>query len=130
MPVALSELKNFFIAEGLLMYLAGDWKFIWFLFGKTAANTANSAFTFMERQVDDKIAFRNSGRNRRFLAENAIEEPFRSGFKLVWTDWFFLGKKINAWKFDSAEILSAEIFDRARTAIYRFAEGESLCLKP
>lgn len=120
--------KTLFIAEGLLMYLAASE--IENLFAFVRQNSARNslfAFTFMERQANNKICFRNSSKFVDFWLK-ARGEPFRSGFSRSELTDFLQKKNFTIESLDSAETFRRKYLNSPALQNLPLAEGESLCL--
>ncbi len=120
--------KTLFIAEGLLMYLSETE--IGQLFDFVRQNSAKQsqiAFTFMERQADNKIAFRNSSKLVDFWLKMR-GEPFRSGFNYQELVNFLAEKDFKLESLDSAETFRRRYLTSPELQKLPLASGESLCL--
>lgn len=120
--------KTLYIAEGLLMYLTeSEIENLFDFVRRNSHSKSQFAFTFMERQANDVIAFRNSSRLVDFWLK-IRGEPFRSGFahsELI----DFLGKKnLTLESLDSAETFRQRYLTAPALQNTALAEGESLCL--
>jgi methyltransferase (TIGR00027 family) len=118
--------KTLFVAEGLLMYLAEPE--IENLFDFVRQNSAVHslfAYTFMERQANNKIRFRNSSKFVDFWLK-ARGEPFLSGFSRSELIDFLQKKNFTVESLDSAETFRQRYLTAPALQNTPLAEGESL----
>jgi methyltransferase (TIGR00027 family) len=120
--------KTLFVAEGLLMYLAeSEIENLFDFVRQNGAKKSQFAFTFMERQANNKIAFRNSSK----LVDYWLKirgEPFRSGFNRSELIAFLTKKHFTLESLDSAETFRQRYLTAPALRNLPLAEGESLCL--
>lgn len=119
--------KTLFIAEGLLMYLTKSK--IENLFDFVRQNSqkhSRFAFTFMERQANNRIAFRNSSKFVDFWLKMR-GEPFRSGFNCLELVDFLNKKGFTLEGLDSAETFRQKYLTSPELQNLPLAEGELLC---
>ncbi len=120
--------KTLFVAEGLLMYLAeSEIENLFDFVRQNSARHSQFAFTFMERQANDKIAFRNSSKLVDFWLK-IRGEPFRSGFNRSELIEFLHKKNFTLKSLDSAETFRQRYLTAPALQNASLAEGEALCL--
>lgn len=123
-----SNTKTLFVAEGLLMYLAeSEVENLFDFVRQNGATKSQFAFTFMERQANNKIAFRNSSKLVDFWLK-IRGEPFRSGFNRSELIDFLSKKNLTLVSLDSAETFRQRYLTAPGLRNIPLAEGESLCL--
>ena len=120
--------KTLFVAEGLLMYLAeSEIENLFDFVRQNSREKSQFAFTFMERQANDKIAFRNSSKLVDFWLKMR-GEPFRSGFDRSELIEFLQKKNYTLESLDSAETFRQRYLTAQAMQNTPLAEGETLCL--
>lgn len=120
--------KTLFIAEGLFMYLTeAEIENLFDFVRQNSRKNSRLAFTFMERQANNRIAFRNSSKLVDFWLKMR-GEPFRSGFYPSELLEFLNKKNFTLESLDSAETLRQRYLTAPELQNLPLAEGESLCL--
>jgi len=94
---------------------------------QNGAKHSQFAFTFMERQANNRIAFRNSSKLVDFWLKMR-GEPFRSGFNPSELVEFLYKKDFTLESLDSAETFRRRYLTSPELQSLTLAEGESLCL--
>ena len=120
--------KTLFIAEGLLMYLRkAEIENLFDFVLQNSAKNSRFAFTFMERQSDGRIAFRNSSKFVDFwLKKNG--EPFRWSLQNAELDNFLTGRNFTLKSLDDAVTFRQRYLTAPELNKLSLAVGESLCL--
>ena len=120
--------KTLFIAEGLIMYLAkSEIENLFDFVRQNSLKDSQFAFTFMERQANNRVAFRNSSKLVDFWLKMR-GEPFRSGFNHSELIDFLSKKDFTLESLDSAETFRQRYLTSPELQNLPLAEGESLCL--
>ena len=120
--------KTLFIAEGLLMYFTeSEIENLFDFVRQNSAKHSRFAFTFMERQANNRIAFRNSSKLVDFWLKMR-GEPFRSGFNHSELIDFLSKKDFTLESLDSAETFRQRYLTLPELKNLPLAEGELLCL--
>jgi len=120
--------KTLFVAEGLFMYLTeSQIENLFDFVRQNGAKHSQFAFTFMERQANNRIAFRNSSKLVDFWLKMR-GEPFRSGFNPSELVEFLYKKDFTLESLDSAETFRRRYLTSPELQSLTLAEGESLCL--
>lgn len=120
--------KTLFIAEGLLMYLKeAEIENLFAFVRQTSAADSLFAFTFMERQNNGRIAFRNSSKFVDFwLKKNG--EPFRWSLQNAELADFLIERSFTLKSFDMAETFRRRYLTAPELNKLPLAVGESLCV--
>ena len=123
-----NDVKTLFIAEGLLMYLGPDEvkKIFAFVRSNSAANS-RFAFTFMERQTDGRICFRNSSKFVDLWLK-IKGEPFLWGLEPDDLENFLAEENFLLHGTDSAETFRRRYLTAPPLKNLPLAAGESLCV--
>ncbi len=120
--------KTLFIAEGLIMYLAkSEIENLFDFVRQNSLKDSQFAFTFMERQANNRVAFRNSSKLVDFWLKMR-GEPFRSGFNHSELIDFLRKKDFTLESLDLAETFRRRYLTSPELQNLPLAEGESLCL--
>jgi len=120
--------KTLFIAEGLFMYLTeSEIENLFDFVQQNSQKHSQFAFTFMERQANNRIAFRNSSKFVDFWLKMR-GEPFRSGFNHSEIIDFLTKRDFTLESLDSAETFRQRYLTSPELQNLPLAEGESLCL--
>ncbi len=122
------DTKTLFVAEGLIMYLtASEIENLFDFIRQNSRKHSRFAFTFMERQANNRIAFRNSSKLVDFWLKMR-GEPFRSGFNHSELVDLLNKKAFTLESLDSAETFRQRYLTSPELKNLPLAEGESLCL--
>lgn len=120
--------KTLFVAEGLLMYLAeSEIENLFDFVQQNSARHSQFAFTFMERQANNKIGFRNSSKFVDFWLKTR-GEPFRSAFNRSELVDFLTKMHFTLESLDFSETFRQRYLTAPALRNKPLAEGESLCL--
>ncbi len=120
--------KTLFVAEGLFMYLTeSEIENLFDFVRPNSRKQSQFAFTFMERQANNRIAFRNSSKFVDFWLRMR-GEPFRSGFNHSDLVDFLNQKDFTLESLDSAETFRQRYLTSPELRNLPLAEGELLCL--
>ncbi len=123
-----SNTKTLFIAEGLFMYFTeSEIENLFDFVQQNSQKHSRFAFTFMERQANNRIAFRNSSKFVDFWLKMR-GEPFRSGFNHSEIIDFLTKRDFTLESLDSAETFRQRYLTSPELQNLPLAEGESLCL--
>ena len=121
------NIKTLFIAEGLLMYLTEtENKNLFDFISRFSESGSHFAFTFMERQENGRIAFRNSSK----LVDVWLRrrgEPFRWGLRETELENFLSERNFSLKSLDNAKTFRQRYLSAPELNKLPLAEGESLC---
>jgi len=122
------DTKTLFVAEGLFMYLTEfEIENLFDFVRQNSRKQSRFAFTFMERQANNQIAFRNSSKFVDFWLKMR-GEPFLSGFNHSELVNFLNKKDFTLDGLDCAETFRQRYLTSPELKSLPLAEGESLCL--
>lgn len=122
------NVKTLFIAEGLLMYLTEcEIENLFDFVQQSSAENSRFAFTFMERQNDGRIAFRNSSKLVDFWLKKH-GEPFRWGLRQSELDDFLTERSFALKNLDNSATLRQRYLTSPELNKLPLAAGESLCV--
>ncbi len=122
------NVKTLFIAEGLLMYLAeSEIENLFDFVRQNSAADSRFAFTFMERQHNGRIAFRNSSKFvDLWLKKHG--EPFRWSLQKSELDNFLTQRNFALRSLDDSETFRRKYLTAPELSKLPLAVGESLCV--
>ncbi len=122
------NVKTLYIAEGLLMYLTeSENKNLFTFINQFRTENSRVAFTFMERQENGRIAFRNSSK----LVDVWLKrrgEPFRWSICESEVEMFLSERDFSLESLDNAKTFRRRYLTAPELSKLPLAEGESLCV--